>query len=393
MARLRVFAWGSFIGLCLALVALGFALPLALRPVSADAEPDGPAQPGMAILQDFPCHRAETKQIFVRGVEDGFSIEGREFGRLHPRLENERTRSVAFGPYDQVQADRILSDYFELPSNISSGVFVTRLRPVSGNGTDTLSIGDVSPFRAGERSPTVSMHRLTAMAEEGTWTIEGDLHSARFEELRLQRYRSATHEEPRAFHLDGDLNTILDYVRSGDGVQILDVWIGDDTAVDFIGVAVCEEPPREKGVSLVLNSNWRRSSTGASALGCDEWQGDHYICDPYLGDTPCETAQPLLCFFDLGSPVPAGAEARSTYEFDWSGGVIATTPDVRGDSFRTISEADAYCSGQFGEGWRTARYHDGLRPGRLSAFGGLGDEARRVWVDIMGQPYSTCWTR
>lgn len=133
---------------------------------------------------------------------------------------------------------------------------------------------------------------------------------------------------------------------------------------------------------------------GVVDVGCGYTPGVANQCNPYTGDTPCAALLPLLCFYDAGLSKPAGLITSSNHE--WAGGVVATTVPVAGSSFRRVTDANRYCEQTFGSGWRVAEFHDGAQ-WYFMAYGNVGNTAnearRRLWVDIIGQPAGTCWTR
>jgi len=396
---MTIFAGACFIALCAALVALAWTrseLRRAQQPETAGPPP----QPGMALLNDFRCHRAETKRVIVRGEEDNFSPAGEEPTRLHPRLQTERMRSQARGGmYDRSQPDAGVYDYFELPRAVSRGLFVISFRDLPGAQNDSFAIGDLSKRREGV--PFEERHFMGGQPRDldrmGDGRARGSIRHVRFADIvfgQRVRYRDRdafTFERAPVPH-----PTLLDYVRAAEETRVIDVAVGDDTSVDFMAVAICVEPPRDRGLTLALASMPRQPVSGATLLSCGHGPSHRPKCDPYVGDTRCDTPLPLACFRSLDLPVPASHRRSlesSSYDGYWSGGVIATTPDVRGDQFRTIAEADAYCAGQFGDGWRTLTHHDGGKGAQVAAFGALGAPEKPVWIDIKGQPYGTCWTR
>lgn len=88
-------------------------------------------------------------------------------------------------------------------------------------------------------------------------------------------------------------------------------------------------------------------------------------CDPYVGDTVCSAALPLLCLKQDGSPRPnyaihdSGGAMRDEFYRGWAGGHLATTLPVVGSSIGSSESADAACAAAFGTGWRMAEFHDG----------------------------------
>jgi len=144
-----------------------------------------------------------------------------------------------------------------------------------------------------------------------------------------------------------------------------------------------------KGFTFGQPQQGQSSDSGTVLLTCGlSKDGSQNICNPYTGDTPCEDSRPLLCFIDINVPAPAYLPDPQY----WSGGLVAVTDDIRGDKFSKVTEANAYCAQNFGKDWRVASFHDG-GGWALRAYGSVGNEARRVWVDIKDQPSGTCWAR
>ncbi|CAF4108162.1 unnamed protein product [Adineta steineri] len=154
---------------------------------------------------------------------------------------------------------------------------------------------------------------------------------------------------------------------------------------------------------------------------CDTAKG----CNPYSGDTDCNTKLPVLCKQTDKSPRPAYAMTCTDHampkEFycGWTMGYIATTPKVAASSFSSIKDVDAYCEDALGPGWVTAEFHDSRYiPGMNGAtyanaqwtqwgashgnnypsggwsyysYGNVRNDTR-FWMDINDQP-TTCWSR
>jgi hypothetical protein len=137
----------------------------------------------------------------------------------------------------------------------------------------------------------------------------------------------------------------------------------------------------------------RFEDAGAVTVGCAP--SGPYPCNPYSGDTRCDTALPLLCFRDLSAPRPAGVDEPSQY-YLWSGGEVRLTrPYAPSERIARIGDADALCASAFGHEWRLATFHDGWG-WNFSAFGELAEiepQSDRVWLDISDQSNGTCWRR
>lgn len=108
----------------------------------------------------------------------------------------------------------------------------------------------------------------------------------------------------------------------------------------------------------------------------------------------CTQAQPLLCIYKPLVPfqVPIDVNNGDQY-YQWSGGIVATTQPVAGNTFSNNSAADAYCVAKFGASWRFAEFHDGWG-WNFQAYGGTVNApavpSSRFWVYINDQP-ANCW--
>lgn len=374
----------------IAVVAASLALgAFAARRAAESAGAAAPAVSGMELLRAFRCHRAERKLVIVRGVEDDFSPQGTESVALHPRSDTPRLRSLLKGgSYDQSQPDRTLVDWFAVPSRISRGLFVIGLRPVAENANDVLLIGEPGTTGIIRMEANIFQRLIPELADHPGWRRAGAIHHAEFADIRFQFHHRRLDGTRTVMPRQSPHATLLDYVRGGDEQQPVEVRVSDDTSVDFVGAAVCEEPPPGTGLSLSLSPD---RSRGIVVLSCTGGGDDEPVCDPYVGDAPCGTPLPLACFRGEDVPVPASARARRL-GLSWSGGRIAATEPVRGDAFATIDQTDAHCAARFGRGWRTLTYHDGGRSSAVAGYGRMPAAARRLWIDIRGQPYATCWS-
>lgn len=378
----------SLAGIVLAVSALAW---LASRPQPPDPDERvaAAAQPGMELLKRYRCHRAETKRIFLRGAEDGFSPEGDEPAAVRPTLRSPRLASLPRTGYDGSQADRTLLDHLTLPADIAGGLFVVSLRPVVDNANDGIVIGRTGWGAAAAREPAFGAF-VPTLAERPGWKRIGSVHYAPLGEIRLQRETASPLKGRHDRTAAEPSGTLLDFVRARPGQALVDVQISDDTAVDFIGVAVCERPPPGTGLSFVVEPV--RDIGGVIQLSCDGGNREERRCDPYVGDTSCAAILPVACFRDRSVPRPQ-AVANAGYTLGWSGGEVAFTMPRAGRDFATITAADALCRARFGTGWRTATYHEGGRPSGFIALGRPPAGHRRAWIDIKGQPYATCWSR
>lgn len=137
------------------------------------------------------------------------------------------------------------------------------------------------------------------------------------------------------------------------------------------------------------------AQTGTITVGCSG-------CDAGHGDTLCTQQLPLLCIYKPTPlfQLPLGLPNSDQYNL-WSGGVVATTQPIAGNTFGHISAgtplspaANDYCAAQFGPGWRVAEFHDGWG-WNFQAYGGTVSApavpSTRFWVHINDQPAANCW--
>ena len=135
------------------------------------------------------------------------------------------------------------------------------------------------------------------------------------------------------------------------------------------------------------------AQSGTITVGCGAAGPDR--CDPAKGDTVCSQQLPVLCIYKPNPPFqkPVGLKIPNIY-MEWSGGVVATTPPVAGNTFANSAAVTAYCQAQFGKDWRVAEFHDGVY-WFFQAYGGTVSAptipSTRFWVHINDQKDGNCW--
>jgi len=346
---------------------------------------------GMAILNAHACGEGETKQVLVLGVEDDFSPARSESGFIRPgRTHGAFLPRGGAGEYDQVNVDQGFADSFKVEGPVSGGVFVIRARSLNGSENDTLNFGALAREPNDVTGGWIGGDLLSALRTGETWGVDGNVLHANLEDMELRDLG-----EGRASAEGSDrevVQSLKDYLNAGGAGGWLDVFIQDDTAIDFMGLALCRPPAVRKGVTLMPVRSPGPEQHGLVHLACHAVRDPDRRCNPYVGDTVCAARLPVACIRpgDLPSPVQASGRIVTGH---WSGGDIAVTEPVSGDQFRTVGEVEAFCARRFGPGWRIAALHDG---GRNQSVSGRGDPATitdRVWVDIADQPHGTCWAR
>ncbi len=79
-------------------------------------------------------------------------------------------------------------------------------------------------------------------------------------------------------------------------------------------------------------------------------------CDPYVGDTACNLARPILCVKQDGSG--SNGHVWNFYN-GWAAGHVGITHPIIGTTMTSLAVANSQCVAEFGAGWRMASHHDG----------------------------------
>lgn len=366
---------------------------------SSDDEVDT-AFSGMLLLEQYQCRRAETPHLNVRGVEDVYRPGNIETARAD-RSGLDQPLHIGTRNFDEAGQDADLFDYFELPRDTVSGLLVVRMRPPRTVQNDTLILGSFAesleaPGMGADGYYDVSIELVDQRSE---WAQRADIYWAELESIELRSGES-----------------LIDFVRDASRDGVIDLMVGDDTIVDFAGIAYCVEPTISNGLtfwvrSISLGPTEATPAMGAStqsyftALCSNDPDEFDRFCDPFIGDTPCASSLPMLCYRSGDHAYPGddvlthpafGNDARFWTRQEgprfWSGGDFALTSPVAGNDIETINDANNYCRMTFGDEWRTADFHI-VAPGYRFAGIGSTDYSGRAWVDIRDQPYGTCWGR
>ena len=141
-----------------------------------------------------------------------------------------------------------------------------------------------------------------------------------------------------------------------------------------------------KGMTWIHSAS--NAQNGTITVGCSG-------CNATAGDTLCTQPRPLLCIYKPTPPFSVPVGLNNTIQNNrWSGGVVATTPPVAGNTFAHSTDATNYCAAQFGPNWRVAEFHDGWG-WNFQAYGGTVSAptvpSTRFWVHINDQPAGNCW--
>lgn len=346
---------------------------------------------GMLVLEAFECRRAETSHLVLRGLEDSYRPGNVEGARIE-RSGLDQSLNIGTRDYDEGRQDADLFDYFRLPATTVSGRFVIRMQPPTTTRNDTLILGSFAEslaFLEGGEGGFLDLG-LENLAQTPGWSQRSDIYWADLGDIEL---RSGA--------------TLIEFIRDPTRDGVIDMMVGDDTIVDFAGIAFCTEPESSNGLTLWVQSASARIADGQSpafggepsylmAMCTNDPDELGRYCDPFVGDTSCDTPLPLICYRPGDHPYPGETVwARTGLNIParfWSGGEFELTLPILAEQFETFESANNYCQAHFGDEWRVADFHIDAQGYRFS---GLGRTTYigRAWVDIRDQPYGTCWSR
>jgi len=348
---------------------------------TAEGTPD---TPGMEFIDAYSCERAENKIVMFRGKEDNFSYEGDEAANINPQLlESPYYRDLVGGnnrvhshrDYDERGVDKILLDHFKLPADITGGMFVFRASAEGNTETDTIGFYDFHKAQVKNASTTIlgfGMMYENALAD---YLIENtsDILAIPIEAMKGRS-------------LDKKHHNLASYLNANDRSQTLDLMIQDDIMLDFAALILCQTPQVNKGATFIeIASKWY--GPGVSYMGCNV-NKTQPMCDPIIGDQLCSVPTPLACYRDgEGRPPDIKGFPKGTF----LGGEIRQTKPVRGDQFQTYTETVKFCQSEFGEDWRVLSYHE-AGGGAVASLSDIQINTR-MWIDVIDQPYATCWSR
>lgn len=348
---------------------------------------DGPVlTSGMTYLNAHQCKKAETKQIILGGVEDNYLVGGEEPIRqtdLHffvqERLGPKGALTVDRS-YDEPGVDRFFLDSFQLPTNITSGVFVLRAASVSSETNDSFNIGDISAHW-GDRNGHPML--FAKVDEDAAWENSNDIFAANLAEMAFMH-----RERPDGLARTAKAySSLLTFIQGGEGAtRKVDVLLGDDHVVDFVGFAVCLPPIEEKGLTFMAFEH--PANPQYLSMSC-AGEDNVMVCNPHAGDTLCSAALPLACMKPGREPVASGFPQRNA-EKEWTGGRVAFTQPIEGQSIATSADAHAMCESEFGEGFRAATSQERARTSSYIAKG-KAPPTGRAWVHSKTEKYANCW--
>lgn len=340
---------------------------------------------GMQILNDYTCMKAETKKVIIKGVEDNYAASNDApipFGSVHEYLKNKMGKRGAVTidrQYDEGGMDKFLLDTLSIPTRTAHGLIIIKTRSLTERVNDTLNIGEMSTRFETRNNYSA---RLLNIGQTEPWAKEGEVISAQFGDLLLKDgYFENGEMIPR------DYESVLGFIQKGPEEQRpVDVFIGDDHIVDFIGAAICQRPEDKRGMTFLVSPF--ESVDNTLNLSCvTESNEDH--CNPYAGNRLCSTALPMACFKPTGKEAPQELEGTSASHL-WARGTVRFSSPVKADRFKDQDEAHAYCKSSFGEGYRMATHHQNNSP-QLGFIAEGESDVKEAWIHASTEPYGNCW--
>jgi len=331
-----------------------------------DGEPGDKNSPGVSYttakerLENYNCRAGETKQIIFRGIEDNFSPEGVENAFIDPDQDKiifDTIKNLSLRGYDETGQDKNFLDQFDLPKRTFHGIV----------------------------SIDVSYSQPIAEMMNTGWSVDNAYHWANLEDLAVQVF------DENGTQYSKDMPHFLSAIRKQQQEQDFLIKIGDDTMVDFVGFALCLEPPENKGVvfsnvDIRGREIFKSIPAGQVFLNTAIVNGESCHNE---GCVPCNEKRPLVCIQDLNFPVPQNL--NNDLIALWSGGDLAFTKPIPASMFETEDDVDAFCTGQFGAGWRHLHMKDGGWGASLIGYGSLPSGHSEFWVGVKNSPHHVCW--
>lgn len=341
---------------------------------------------GTERLEAYRCNLGATKQIVLGGIEDNFDPLGEENTTVNPVMNRYKniTQRKAWRKFDELGQDKMFVDHREVPERAYKGIMVFRIKDFSRNQNDNVTIG-VSRIDHMEKGVFTYVHQaeIGSLLRNG-WNFENGYYWADLDDLSVLTFVKDRYKNTF-------VSSLLKAFQAHEEGQLFLIHIADDTAVDFYGMAICQQPEPRKGIvysdrHYMNNITSDRLPEGQMFLGYA--LSEDRVCDG-TGCIPCEQKRPVACINDVGELPPDNlADYERRY---WSGGTVKFSKPVAGDSFESEDDVDTYCTDQFGENWRHLNVKDGLWQGTLITYGSNPENYKEFWVGIKDQPHANCW--
>jgi len=359
-----------------------------------DGEPGDKNSPGVSYttakerLENYNCRAGETKQIIFRGIEDNFSPEGVENAFIDPDQDKiifDTIKNLSLRGYDETGQDKNFLDQFELPKRTFHGIVSIGIKELSSVRNDFIIFSFRSQKDATTGLADVSYSQPIAEMMKTGWSVDNAYHWASLEDLAVQVF------DENGTQYSKDMPHFLSAIRKQQPEQDFLIRIGDDTMVDFVGFALCLEPPENKGV--VFSNVDIRDRAVFKSLPADQVFLNIAVVNGEScnnkGCVSCDEKRPLVCIQDQNLPAPENLHKYLLGR--WSGGNLSFTKSIPASMFETEDDVDAFCAGQFGAGWRHLHMKDGGWGASLVGYGSLPSGHSEFWVGVKNSPHHVCW--
>ena len=327
-------------------------------------------------IANFRCPYSDTRHVIMHGKPDAFNEDVhekplglREKLKKYPGLV---TNLYGERDFDDLSQDKSLWDYFILPQNITQAMIVIGVDTKHFDYNDIVKIGNFEPRTDSLLNKFEALY-ANKIKSQG-WQVTENLLIGNFAKLTQ------------------DDISLLDYLNTSEDDSVLDVFIGDDIAVDFAAVIACTRNTQPKGMSFTDVRPVQEIPQNIIVLSC-QMDITKEKCNPYRGDTVCATELPVACIKDSDIQGPPADLTSGIHKY-WSQADIALSPPIAGDKFITVDDVHSWCQSNFGSDWRVASYHDGggdtIAGWRYKPRDKKSD--KRIWINIQDQNNANCWS-
>ena len=184
------------------------------------------------LLKEFKCDTGLLRKVHYYGVEDNFSLaNGDENATASLQVQNNPAvmayyNGIGLSNYDTTQLNRQFAEEIKnLPSNITKGMFYIGLENHGSN--DKIIIGNMDTNAS-------TLDYFTKDVVNLGWNQSGKIHYKELSSILME-----------------DGNSLESYANAH---QKFDVYIQDDTYVDFIAVATCSDPDPLIEIEKIVNN-------------------------------------------------------------------------------------------------------------------------------------------
>lgn len=182
------------------------------------------------LVKNFTCEAGEVKTVQHYGVEDLFSTaNGVEVAYPSNQVQNNPSilayTGTGLSNYDFSTKNTLFAEEIKnLPSHITNSLLLIGLENHGNN--DTITLGNIDNNSSTQESVSQSI-------STSNWTQNGHVFSSNFINIALNNGIS-----------------LQEYANTNSG---FDVYIQDDTFVDFITVATCSKPDPIEEIKEIVN--------------------------------------------------------------------------------------------------------------------------------------------